>query len=1402
MKRLWMTLSVLLLVFGVVACGKKTPTPDPTPTAQERVDALHDTLAIGDLSALTNNSPRLILPTSRDGISISWSIDKLDYIAANGMISQPDHETGNQTVTLTATLTLDGVTRTKTFTATVLALPPAEEADFVMNETFESYNDGDILAQVGAWMPVSGKTGSSQFTVVSTIPGTTIPGGSKALQINAFTELQVEAALVHDLDLIIIEADLYQVPGGSPVYIQSSSSSPVVAFGLSGAGQTSSNIYYRTDNGPEQRHPIVLNQWYTVRFEVNLANKTVEFFFYEDGNLIPVTPGPVSFTGTTAMSGLFIRSGSSSNTQINTNSGYVTNIKANRIEAIPRPAEAIQLGTISGIESHVTVENGSTFSPSTPVVKNTFGSQRVLVDGVDYDLVVTHEVNTAVNQDYTVTYTFTNKGNATDVKVVTQTVTVYEAAAPNVIESVTSTPSHPATSLTTLTVNVLRPEGTLHYVVSADALDAAGILASPNKVSLTLASSQVTLSDVFVSSTDKVYLVVELNGTSNVIEHVVVPQDVTYVSTAEEFNLAVRNTNVTRYYMLANDIDFTGYTWLAASAGFQGTFDGQGYAIKNLTITNPALGYGGIFERANNAIITNLVLDNVHISTVQRAGILIGRAENNPVTVSNIVIQNSSVLGNDANGVGGLIGLVSIPTTISNISVVDTQVITTTAKNVGGVVGRVDSAKLTASDIFVSGVKVISGAPSGEDLGAGAFIGYTRDNAGSIVEATRIVVVNSEVHGLVGGALIGYHRNPATATITDAFVDVTFDEFNVTSGLIGRVNNESDKINTSSIFGRLHNATSGARTQELTNVVEVSNEAWWQANLASIYGSALWTFALDHAQLLNYTSINLPSYLITIDYNGLADNEGFLYREGQMFSYEPIAIPGYEFVGLFNDSSYENEVMYAFAVTAARTLYAKYSAVTTAVVSFDTTVEDLEIDDVIVNLGETTTAPVVPNTMIDGVLKSLVKWQFEGVDFDFTTTINENITLTAVWETVSMTVTFVGAENQSVLYGDLATEPTAPTLENFPDATFNGWLLNGELFDFNTPITANISLTQDWGIIAITTPEQLMLVSGSDTALSYRLANDLDFTGITWNQTGTASSPNYAPVFRGVLDGNGKTLSNITIVGAEASSFTGIFQRANGAHIFDLTIDTITVTNGRAGALIGRVENNLTTVEDVIIKNATINGSDANGVGILIGQASQAITLNRIVIQDSSATAATKNVGALIGRSDHVANITDLYIVNSSARSSANSTDAGIGGVIGYTNAATSAITLTRVVLEDVELIGRSSGALVGYYRYGSLVATDVFTQVTFTAIPGDGASHYGVVGRRNADSNTTDPVFTNYYASFVNLVVTAQTVQLNAEFMVLSSEITEAMWNTNLTAFEESVLWTFDATSQFYRLA
>lgn len=84
--------------------------------------------------------------------------------------------------------------------------------------------------------------------------------------------------------------------------------------------------------------------------------------------------------------------------------------------------------------------------------------------------------------------------------------------------------------------------------------------------------------------------------------------------------------------------------------------------------------------------------------------------------------------------------------------------------------------------------------------------------------------------------------------------------------------------------------------------------------------------------------------------------------------------------------------------------------------------------------------------------------------FTFNERVNEDLVIIAKWNEQNYTITFVsngGTEIEPVTvgHGKLLSEPNDPIRQNF---TFLGWLLDGELFDFNTPITRNMFLYADY----------------------------------------------------------------------------------------------------------------------------------------------------------------------------------------------------------------------------------------------------------------------------------------------------------------------------------------------------
>jgi uncharacterized repeat protein (TIGR02543 family) len=151
-------------------------------------------------------------------------------------------------------------------------------------------------------------------------------------------------------------------------------------------------------------------------------------------------------------------------------------------------------------------------------------------------------------------------------------------------------------------------------------------------------------------------------------------------------------------------------------------------------------------------------------------------------------------------------------------------------------------------------------------------------------------------------------------------------------------------------------------------------------------------------------------------------------------------------------------------VTKSMTLKASWKqvAVVQYTVTFDTD-NGSSIKSQIVSAGNKITKPSDPTK--NGY--TFVEWQLNGKKYDFNTPVTSNITLKAIWKEnapITYTVKFDSnggstVSSQTVKKGEKASTPSNPT---YSGHTFKEWQLNGTKYDFNTPVTSNITLKATW----------------------------------------------------------------------------------------------------------------------------------------------------------------------------------------------------------------------------------------------------------------------------------------------------------------------------------------------------
>ena len=113
-------------------------------------------------------------------------------------------------------------------------------------------------------------------------------------------------------------------------------------------------------------------------------------------------------------------------------------------------------------------------------------------------------------------------------------------------------------------------------------------------------------------------------------------------------------------------------------------------------------------------------------------------------------------------------------------------------------------------------------------------------------------------------------------------------------------------------------------------------------------------------------------------------------------------------------------------------------------------------------IGETAVEPSVPTK--EGY--DFQGWLYNGTVYDFSTAVNEDITLKALWKAQKRTVKFnsnggtSSYEDIEADYDSYISEPKAPEKSGW---TFIGWYNGDTKYDFNTVIKSDFTLTAKWG---------------------------------------------------------------------------------------------------------------------------------------------------------------------------------------------------------------------------------------------------------------------------------------------------------------------------------------------------
>ena len=256
------------------------------------------------------------------------------------------------------------------------------------------------------------------------------------------------------------------------------------------------------------------------------------------------------------------------------------------------------------------------------------------------------------------------------------------------------------------------------------------------------------------------------------------------------------------------------------------------------------------------------------------------------------------------------------------------------------------------------------------------------------------------------------------------------------------------------------------------------------------------------------------------------------------------------------------------------------------------------------------------------------------------------------------------------------------------------------------------------------------LVNGGETNINITLDTDLTLTG-EWTPIGI----DYNHQYTGTFDGNGKTITGLTVTGSD--QYAGLFGRiGSGGKVMNVTLENVQITSDNSSGYAGGVAGwSYGTIE-----NCSVSGSVSGTVfaGGVVG--SQLV--GSITECNSSATVkGMSNVGGIAGETNSGASLTGCYATDDVTVENDGTNNSHAGGVVGYNGGG----TLTACYATG-SVTGSGSGTIyVGGVTGSNNLGTLTACYHAKRNINGPNGATGGVTGR-NYDANVGIPSITACY--------------------------------------------------------
>ena len=712
------------------------------------------------------------------------------------------------------------------------------------------------------------------------------------------------------------------------------------------------------------------------------------------------------------------------------------------------------------------------------------------------------------------------------------------------------------------------------------------------------------------------------------------------------------NNCSTLYFQLGGPIEYTHTTdWNSSSSEennytaigtesnpFQGTFDGNNNTISGIRIYKGNDNYQGLFGKVGSGgTVKRVTLSDARITGYDMIGGIVGRSDN--ATIEDCTIDADVCIHavvNNSSHHGGIVGSNKSGTVRRCISRAHLTVKNDVSGNRFGGIAGYNSGAIQYS--------IADGAIIPDVNGRGAIVGFNLNSYN-----TQNYYHACTVAGVANATGVGRGYDGSTTTTdpyyANALYAITLGP-NVTlvrNGTNLPGTNNRIYTNGATIGGTEYYIYNATISLGYSGEVSTGYHVEYSATAGTINGSTL----TMPAEAVTVTA-TVPANSYTVHFNknhndatGTMDDQAFTYDEAQDLTTNAFTGPtGYVFNGWNtqadgNGASYTNQQEVS-NLTATQNgvfeLYAKWTAIT-----YTLTYE---------LAGGSVATPNPENYTIESGDITLVNPTRTGYTFagwtgtglaeatqtvTITTGSYGDKSYTATWTPITYSVRFnknhndaTGTMDDQAFTYDEAQDLTTNAFTRI-GYTFTGWNTksngSGNAYTDEQEVS-NLTATQG---DVINLYAQWHFLDGSGTAddpylihnsgellkLAARTANgtqftneyfqleaDIDMDGITWDGIGGE--------FRGIFDGAGHTISNVTINrpdDRDVGLFNYIRNHNNSTVVKNLILDGATIIGkNQVGALVG-TEASTPTIENCVVLNANVTATTTSGTqgGIIAG---------------------------------------------------------------------------------------------------------------------------------------------------------------------------------------------------------